>query len=75
MWQVTEASWVYVVVDAGRAGNGVVTLTVADLDATLADLATRAVAGTPVVAVGTAGRRSVRTDPDGNAVALVELSG
>ena len=75
MWRATEAAWLYVVVDAGRAGTGVVTLAVADLDATLADLVARGLVGAPVEAVGTAGRRSVHVDPDGNTVALVEISG
>ncbi len=75
MWRTTEAAWLYVVVDRERAGRGVVTLAVADLDATLAELSGRGLVGGPVAAVGTAGRRSVHTDPDGNCVALVEISG
>ncbi len=75
MWRATEAAWLYVVVDADRAGRCVVTLAVADLDASLVELSTRGMAGGPVTAVGTAGRRSVHTDPDGNSVALVEISG
>jgi len=75
MWRATEAAWLYVVVDGARAGRGVVTLAVGDLDASLSELAARELVGEPVVAVGTAGRRSVHTDPDGNTVALVEISG
>ena len=75
MWQATEAAWLYVVVDADRAGRGVVTLAVADLDATLAELSKRGMAGGTVLPVGTSGRRTVHTDPDGNRVALVEISG
>jgi predicted enzyme related to lactoylglutathione lyase len=75
MWRVTEAAWFYVVVDHARGGQGVVTLAVGDLDASLTQLAERGLVGAPVVAVGTAGRRSVQIDPDGNTVALVEISG
>ena len=75
MWRATESAWLYVVVDGARAGHGVVTLAVDDLDASLSQLAARGLEGAPVAAVGTAGRRSVQTDPDGNTVALVEISG
>ena len=33
MWRVAETAWLYVVVDAVRAGHGLVALSVADLDA------------------------------------------
>ena len=39
MWRVAETAWLYVVVDVARAGDGLVALSVADLDATLDELA------------------------------------
>ena len=44
MWWVAETAWLYVVVDGDRAGNGLVALSVADLDATLAELGRRGIA-------------------------------
>src|ERR1700679_2608674 len=41
MWRVAETAWLYVVVDAVRAGHGLVALSVADLDAALGELPTR----------------------------------
>ena len=46
MWRLAETAWLYVVVDPVRAGNGLVALSVADLDATLAELAAGASART-----------------------------
>ena len=59
---------------AGRASRGLVTVAVSDLDGAVADLAARGVVCGPVEAVGDAGRKAVATDPDGNAVALVQVA-
>jgi hypothetical protein len=74
MWRVVGPAWLYVLVDIDRAGHGLVTLGVADLATTIAELATRRLAEAPVAAVGTAGRRSISADPVGNAVTLVEAT-
>jgi len=74
-WQLTGSGSVYLVADPERAGSGVVTLIVTDLDACLAGLAARGIPTGPVAAVGTAGRKCVLTDPDGNQVSIVELAG
>jgi catechol 2,3-dioxygenase-like lactoylglutathione lyase family enzyme len=65
-WQLTEAGWIYVIADPGRAGSGLHTLLVDDLDAFLAELATRGIVAGPVETIGDAVRVAIVTDPDGN---------
>jgi predicted enzyme related to lactoylglutathione lyase len=72
-WQLTDSASVYLRADPDRAGRGVLTLIVADLDARVAEIATRGIAPGPVDVVGDAGRKCVITDPDGNEVAIVQL--
>jgi catechol 2,3-dioxygenase-like lactoylglutathione lyase family enzyme len=72
MWRVSETAWLYVVVDSARAGNGLVALSVTDLDAALAELSSRGIRPARVEAVG-GGRKSTVLDPDGNSVAIVQV--
>ena len=72
MWRVAETAWLYVVVDAARAGSGLVALSVADLDATLAELSSRAISPARVEAVD-GGRKATVFDPDGNSVAVIQV--
>ena len=72
MWRVAETAWLYVVVDTARAGNGLVALSVADLDATLAELSGRGISPARVEAVG-GGRKATVLDPDGNSVAIMQV--
>ena len=72
MWRVAETAWLYVVVDPGRAGNGLVALSVADLDAALAELSGRGISPARVEAVG-GGRKATVLDPDGNSVAIMQV--
>jgi len=72
-WQLTESASVYLLADPARAGHGVLTLIVDDLDAELAaiaarDLVTRPAEETP------AGRTCKLTDPDGNSIQLAQLA-
>jgi hypothetical protein len=53
-----------VVVDAGRAGNALATLSVGDLDATLAELAERVIRPASVEVISGAGRKAMVLDPD-----------
>ncbi len=73
MWCLAETAWLYVVVDAARAGHGLASLSVADLDATLAELAAREITPSRVEVVGDAGRKATLFDPDGNSVAIIEV--
>jgi predicted enzyme related to lactoylglutathione lyase len=72
MWRVAETAWLYVVVDAARAGNGLVALSVADLDATLAELSRRGISPTHLEAVG-GGHKATVHDADGNSVAIIQV--
>ena len=72
MWRLAEAAWLYVVVDAARAGHALVALSVADLDAVLAEIGFRGIEPALVEAVG-ANRKATTFDPDGNSVALLEV--
>jgi predicted enzyme related to lactoylglutathione lyase len=75
MWRVAETAWLYVVVDAARAGHGLVALSVADLDDALAELEGRGIAPARVEVVGDSGRKATALDPDGNTVAIIEVRG
>ena len=70
-WQVTDAGWVQVTVDADRAGSGLLNLAVDDLEATRDDLAARGVETDDVQPVSKGVELSSTTDPDGNAITLI----
>ena len=65
-WQLEEHAWVYVVQDAGRAGHGLLTVLVDDLDAQLAGLAERGLTTDPVETMDNGVRTAEIRDPDGN---------
>ncbi len=65
-WRMTETGWIYVVADAARAGSGLHTLLVDDLDGFLAGLAGRGLLSDPVDTMGNGVRHTTITDPDGN---------
>src|SRR3954453_5218132 len=66
MWRVTDGGWLYVLEDAERAGRGVVSIAVSDLDAAVRELVARGVSTDGIEAVGDAGRKARAFDPDGN---------
>ncbi len=74
MWRFADAAWLYVVGDRERAGHALVTLSVADLDKTIAEIAARGITGGPAEYVGDAGRKASFTDTDGNSLAFIEVS-
>jgi hypothetical protein len=74
-WRMTETGWLYVIVDAERAGSGLQTLLVDDLDAFVAGLAERGIESDPVESLGAAARRTLVTDPDGNRLNIGEPLG
>lgn len=73
MWRCSDTAWLYVVVDAGRAGHSIVTMSVADLDGTVENIQRRGLAGGPIESVGDAGRKVTYSDRDGNSVMLIEV--
>src|SRR6476469_3060650 len=48
VWQITGHSWVYVVTDRQRAGNGLITLLIDDLEDRIAQLSERGIETGPV---------------------------
>jgi len=74
MWRITEGAWLYVVLDRTRAGKGVVTLSVGDLDTTAARIAARGIRTESFETVGDAGRKATFRDPDGNVISFVEVN-
>ena len=43
VWQVTDTGWIYIVADADRAGRGLLTLMVDDLDTRMTGIADRGI--------------------------------
>jgi predicted enzyme related to lactoylglutathione lyase len=75
MWQVAEKAWIYVVADADRAGNALVTLMVSDLGEHVAELEARGVAVGAIETAPGRFRRVAITDPEGNRIAFAEVLG
>ena len=69
-WKIATDGWVYVVRDPERAGNGLVTILVDDLDERLAALTSRGIQSAAVETYSTGVRKVVFTDPEGNSLAL-----
>jgi predicted enzyme related to lactoylglutathione lyase len=76
VWQVTDSGWIYIVEDADRAGGGLMTFMVDDLEALRADIARRGVEVGEInwVVPGEA-RSAWLTDPEGNRIQLAEVPG
>ena len=70
VWTVGEHGHVYVLVDAERAGNGLLTLFTEDLDAALATAASGGIEPTTVETYDNGVRKATFHDPDGNEVGL-----
>lgn len=68
VWTLADGRSVYAVEDADRAGGGVVTIFVEDLDARLAEIAARGLAPDDVETYDNGVRKAVFRDPDGNEV-------
>jgi predicted enzyme related to lactoylglutathione lyase len=72
-WQLTDDGWIYVVEDPERAGNGLITLIVDDLDVRLARLSERGIATGEVERLNQGTRALMVADPDGNQIQLGEV--
>ena len=68
VWRLEEHAWVYVVQDAERAGRGLLTVLVDDLDAQVAGLAERGLTTDPIETMGNGVRTAEIRDPDGNLI-------
>ena len=73
MWRVTDGGWLYIVEDPERAGRSLAALAVPDLQAALDDVASRGVLAGPIELQGDDARKATITDPDGNAVAFIQV--
>jgi predicted enzyme related to lactoylglutathione lyase len=73
VWQLAEAGLIYVVADTERAGNGLVTLILDDLDAEVAALEQRGIPTTASETLRSGVRTMALTDPDGNSVKLAQV--
>lgn len=71
-WQLAGPGWLYVVADEARAGRGLLTLLVDDLDGRLEELAGRGLRPGPVETLPGAGRKATLDDPDGNTITLAQ---
>jgi predicted enzyme related to lactoylglutathione lyase len=67
-WQLAGQAWIYVVADAERAGQGLLTILVDDIDAHAAALAERGIDLGEIETVPGAVRRARITDPAGNTI-------
>ncbi len=74
MWRCADPAWLYVVHDEPRAGNALVALLVADLDAAVAEIAERGITGGQATREGDSARKVSFTDPDGNEISLITVS-
>jgi predicted enzyme related to lactoylglutathione lyase len=74
MWHVTDRGWLYIVRDADHAGSSIVTMAVPDIEGAAAALAARGVTTGPIEREGDAGRKAVVLDPDGNSIAIIEVT-
>jgi catechol 2,3-dioxygenase-like lactoylglutathione lyase family enzyme len=72
-WQLASGASLYVLADPERAGRGVFTLIVPDLDAELARLEASGITPTRIDEFE-AGRKCVLHDPDGNEIGIAQLA-
>lgn len=73
-WQTTDTGWFYIVADADRAGNGLLTLLVDDLETLVAGIAQRGIEVGAIEWVVPGSVRSVWiTDPEGNRIQLGQV--
>jgi predicted enzyme related to lactoylglutathione lyase len=74
MWKVSDGGWLYILQDGARAGKGIVTVAVSDIDAAVSSLQGRGVGIGPINPEGDAGRKAVTSDPDGNSIAIIQVT-
>ncbi|HEX9033280.1 MAG TPA: VOC family protein [Streptosporangiaceae bacterium] len=75
VWQLAGTASLYVLADPDRAGRGIATLVVDDLAALVAEVSGRGIVPGAMEEIPGAGRKVVITDPDGNTVSIVQITG
>jgi hypothetical protein len=73
MWQATEGGWIYVVEDADRAGNALVTVLVDDLDGIVSGMSERGIAIGEVDEAPGLWKKTTIVDPEGNRFTYAEI--
>lgn len=73
-WQLSDAVSLYLLADPDRAGHGIFTFMVGDLEGVLAEIAGRGLEPGRLDEMPGIGRKCVIVDPDGNEVAIAELA-
>ena len=73
VWQLAATAAIYILADPVRAGLGIATLAVDDLNACVDQIAGRGIVPGDIEEIPGAGRKSVITDQDGNEVGIVEI--
>lgn len=71
-WRLGGTSWVSVVTDAERAGHGLLTMVVDDLERHVGFLAMRGIAPDAVDTVPGVARRATIRDPAGNTITIAQ---
>ena len=74
MWRVTDSGWLYILRDPIAAGGGIAAMAVADIEAATSALRGRGVAIGPIAPEGETGRKALVIDPDGNSIALLQVT-
>jgi len=74
VWQLADGGLLYLVADAGRAGNALVTLIVADLDAWITRLDNAGISPRETEDLAGGVRKTTILDPDGNTVSIGQVS-
>ncbi len=72
VWAVGDHRWFYLLQDAGKAGSALVTIMVADLEATAEAISGRGIQPTELEDYGEA-RKYVFHDPDGNEIGIGQV--
>src|SRR5687767_1738607 len=68
VWELAEHRWLFIVEDAARAGGAIHTVFVDDLDARVADIASRGLEPTERVTYPGKARKAIYRDADGNEI-------
>ncbi len=65
-WQLTATGWIYLVLDAARAGSALQTILVDDLNGFLGEVQARGIEAGPVELLANGVRQALFADADGN---------
>ena len=70
VWSIGAQRWVYIIVDAKRAGGAIQTIMCSDLEATIDQIAARGLTFSQEEIPGEGVRKVMYYDPDGNEIGL-----